>query len=217
MTATETVRDGVSLPRLVAGSALAFGLLTVAVAGRFAPLIRFDAWVSRAAHSVALAHPLWRSIMAAVTFTGGTVFIWPVTAAGCVLLLAYGRRRQALFAALAMIVTIEARLIVVAAVARPRPVDRLAAASNYSFPSGHSTASTAAALVLVVVCGPMLKRRWQRVVLAAVAGGWAVAVGASRVALVVHWPSDVLGAWLFTLTTVPAVGWALRRIMTERR
>ena len=75
MTATEAARDGVSLPKLVARSATAFVLLTLAVTGRLAPLTGFDALVSGEAHTVALAHPRWRTIMEAVTYTGGTVVI----------------------------------------------------------------------------------------------------------------------------------------------
>jgi undecaprenyl-diphosphatase len=62
----------------------------------------------------------------------------------------------------------------------------------------------------------MLRQRSSRVTLAIAAGVWAFTVGLSRVALVVHWPTDVLGAWLFVLVTVPGVGLLLRRVMRSR-
>jgi undecaprenyl-diphosphatase len=122
----------------------------------------------------------------------------------------------AAFAALALTVTPLARLIVLGLVARPRPVDQPAPAASWSFPSGHTTASATAALVVVMVCWPLLRARWSRFVLAAVAGGWAVIVGVSRVALVVHWPSDVLGGWLFALTMVLGIRWVTDRVFRTR-
>jgi undecaprenyl-diphosphatase len=191
------------IPLIAGVSAAAFALLALAVTGHGGPLLGFDAWASRTAHAAALAHPLWRATMAAITVTGSTAIIGPVAAAGCLVLLGFGRWRQAAFAAVALTATLGIRLIVVAAIARPRPTGQLTTAQNFSFPSGHSTASAAAALILVVVCWPMLTRRWSRVLLGVAAGAWAFTVGLSRVALVVHWPTDVLGAWLFVLALVP--------------
>ncbi len=192
--------------------AAAFVLLAIAVAGKATPLLAFDAWVSDGAHILATAHPLWRSVMAAVTVTGSFTVIGPLAVAGCAILLATGRWRQAAFAALALTVTPLLRLVAVTLIARPRPVDQLAPAANYSFPSGHTTASATAALVLVMVCSPMLRARRGRILLAVVAGSWALLVGVSRVALVVHWPSDVVGAWLFSVATVLAIAALTRRL-----
>jgi undecaprenyl-diphosphatase len=203
-------------PRLAARSAAGFVLLTLLVVAKAVPLLSFDARVSRAAYALAMAHPLWRATMAAVTVTGSTLVIGPLAALGCEVLLLFRRWRQAVFVAVALIVTLSTRLIVLNVIARPRPADRLAPSYGYSFPSGHSTASAAAALILVVVCLPLLRRRWSRIVLVAAAGAWAVAVGVSRVALVVHWPSDVLGAWLFVLAMVPAIGLALGRWLSPQ-
>ncbi|AEV84281.1 hypothetical protein ACWT_3258 [Actinoplanes sp. SE50] len=66
-------RPGPARP-VLAGSAAAFVLLTPAVAGRLAPLLSFDAFVSHRAHTLALAHPAWRSAMAAVMISP-TVFL----------------------------------------------------------------------------------------------------------------------------------------------
>ena len=186
-------------------SAAAFLLLALLVAGQADPLVRFDAWVSAGAHTAALAHPHWRSVMAGVTMTGSTVVLGLLVALGCLILLVRGRVRQAVFAVVATLAVLWLRLIPLAIVARTRPVEQLAPASNDSFPSGHTTASSAVALILVLVCWPLLNRPWARIVLAVTAGLWALAVGVSRVALVVHWPTDVLGAWLFVLPIVLAL------------
>lgn len=200
----------------VAAAGVAFVLLTVAVVAGFAPLLRLDVAVSEAAHRAALAQPAWRSAMYGITVTGGTTGIEVGAAAGCLVLLWRRRWRQALFVVVALSVTLLLRLIVVNAVARPRPADRLAPAAGWSFPSGHTTASATAALIAIIVVWPLLHARWSRIVLCCVAGGWAVAVGISRVALVVHWPSDVVGGWLLVVSVVPAIAVVLHRAVSER-
>jgi undecaprenyl-diphosphatase len=194
---------------LSAAAAVAFLLLAAAVIGHLRPLLRADAAVSAGARSLALAHPAWRATMAAVTATGTWVVVVPVLAAGAVALLATGRRRAAAFVVVAFPLTYGVRLLLVNAIARPRPMDRLAAAAGWSFPSGHTTASASTALIVIIAGWPLLRRRWSRAALVVVFAGWAVAVGVSRVALVVHWPSDVLGGWLLVLTIVPAVARAV--------
>jgi undecaprenyl-diphosphatase len=190
----------------IAGLAtLAFVLLTVAVLGHLGALERADAAISGAAHRFALAHPLWRSVMSAITRTGSTTYIGPAASVACLALLRWRRWRQAAFVAVATLVTIGARLLIVNAVARPRPVEWLTAASGWSFPSGHSTAAAAAALIAVIVGWPLLRRRRDRLILSGILGAWAVAVGVSRVALTVHWPTDVLGAWLLVAVVVPVI------------
>ncbi|MFG3555707.1 hypothetical protein ACGGAQ_15150 [Micromonospora sp. NPDC047557] len=62
----------------------------------------------------------------------------------------------------------------------------------------------------MIVCWPLLSARWSRFALVGLAGLWAFAVGLSRVALVVHWPTDVVGAWLLVITIVPTVAVLLR-------
>jgi undecaprenyl-diphosphatase len=200
----------------IAAAGVAFVLLTVAVVAGFAPVLRLDVAVSAAAHHAALAQPAWRSAMYGITLTGGTPVIGVGAAAGCMVLLWRRRWPQALFVVVALSVTLVLRLIIVNAIARPRPADRLAPAAGWSFPSGHTTASATAALIAIIVAWPLLHARWSRIVLCCVAGAWAVAVGISRVALVVHWPSDVVGGWLLVGTVVPAIAVMLRRAVSER-
>ncbi|GAA0545881.1 hypothetical protein GCM10010172_29350 [Paractinoplanes ferrugineus] len=197
-----TARTALSVAAL---AALVLLLLTVAVLDHLGALERADAAISGSAHRFALAHPLWRSAMSAITRTGSTTYIGPVVAVACLVLLRWRRWRQAAFVAVALLVTVGVRVLIMKAVARPRPVEWLTSAAGWSFPSGHSTAAAAAALIAVLVGWPLLRRRRDRLILAGIAGAWAVAVGVSRVALTVHWPTDVLGAWLLVAVIVPVV------------
>jgi undecaprenyl-diphosphatase len=186
---------------LAAIPAVLFATLTALVVVRASPVLKFDSAISSAAWRAATGHGSWRSFETGVTNTGGPAVVTVMAVAATLALLGFRRWRDAGFVAVTMLGSASIRLIVLNLVARPRPVDRLAPAAGFSFPSGHTTGSAAAALTAVAVLWPLLRRR-RRVVFAVVAGLWAAAVGVSRVALVVHWPTDVLGAWLLTVTVV---------------
>jgi membrane-associated phospholipid phosphatase len=78
-------------------------------------------------------------------------------------------------------------------VGRVRPaLDPAAASLGPSFPSGHSATSAAFYAAAALILGRTLQQR-PRQILIGVAVGIAVAVGASRVLLDLHWLSDVIG------------------------
>lgn len=196
-------------------AAVAFVVLTMLVAGRQAALVTADAAVSTAAYGFTVHHPGWRAMAGLVTHLGDLGLVL-VAAVGATVWLLWRRR----WSSLALIVTalLASGLLsrgVRTLTARPRPVDRLWPVDGYAFPSGHATNSATAALILAFVCWPLLARPG-RAALVALAVCWPLVVGATRVVLVVHWPSDVLGGWLVAVTTVPAAA-VLVHLAARRR
>lgn len=81
-------------------------------------------------------------------------------------------------------------------------------AQSRSFPSGHATSSMAFAATAVVLAWPT-RRRWPVAILAV---AFTSLVGLSRVALGVHYPSDILGGWALALACVALVWLAGRAL-----
>jgi membrane-associated phospholipid phosphatase len=81
-----------------------------------------------------------------------------------------------------------------AAADRPRPATAFVSALGTSFPSGHALCVLVAVLALLTVGLPFVRaslRGW----LIALGVVVVVAIGIGRVALNVHYPSDVVGGW----------------------
>lgn len=88
---------------------------------------------------------------------------------------------------------------------RPRPeiVPRLGEVHSWSFPSGHANLSMIIFLTLGVFIARYSRTRLQKIYVMAVAVGLVLFIGWSRIALGVHYPSDVLAGWTL------GAGWAL--------
>jgi undecaprenyl-diphosphatase len=76
---------------------------------------------------------------------------------------------------------------------RPTILAHLDAVKSTSFPSGHSMSAASLYLTLAFVAARSPRRALRRGALLACGGSLAALVGASRVYLGVHWPTDVLG------------------------
>lgn len=92
---------------------------------------------------------------------------------------------------------------------RSRPDHKLIPANGFSFPSGHTLATTVFFLAILSLLWPHLKQRWQRVTGGILTAVWILLVMASRVYLRNHFTSDVLaglflgtGWWLLATTAL---------------
>jgi undecaprenyl-diphosphatase len=172
-------------------------VLTALVAARWGPLVRLDTrvlddvnrWVAARRGQVGP----WKAVSAVL---GPTVLR---VLAVLVVVLALVRRRVDVAVPVALVflggAVLSAGLKVGVGRPRPRPAVVLDTAASQSFPSGHAMTSLLAAGVVVVLLAPRLAGA-ARVVLLVVAAVVVLAVGASRLALADHFPSDVLGGWL---------------------
>jgi membrane-associated phospholipid phosphatase len=192
-------------------AAAGFLALLGLVATGWGPLERLDTALSERARGYGRAHQGWIDVQRQVTDTAETSVFFAVGLASAVVLLLLRRAYAAAALIAAAFVTVPALWgIFHALLRRPRPGNEFVAISSNGFPSGHSANSAAIALVAVLLVWPRLHRTG-RVLAVAVAAAFAVVIGATRVTLLAHWPSDVVGAWLLALAVVPLAARAVSR------
>lgn len=118
-----------------------------------------------------------------------------------------GRRRLALMVPAVLLIAPVSTEVLKQLTAQPRGHGAVFRhISDASWPSGHSTGAMALALCAVLVAPPRL-----RPLVATLGGIYAMSVGYAVVALVWHFPSDVVGGFLV------AAGWTLVAVAVLRR
>lgn len=133
-----------------------------------------------------------------VTALGGFTVLTCLSALAVALLLMHGRRAQALVfggtVVLAQIASEATKTLV--GRARPDLVPHHDLVYSSSFPSGHSMMTPVVYLTLAAIVAAGEARVGIKLLLLSCAVLLVFGVGASRVYLGVHWPSDVLAGWI---------------------
>ncbi|HEX2176060.1 MAG TPA: diacylglycerol kinase family protein [Nocardioidaceae bacterium] len=199
---------------LALGTGAALLLLTALVAVRWQPLMSFDAAVLRSVQDAVGADPaLQRSMrFVAVAFAPGAVRVVLLVAAA---LLAWrGMRRTGRWLAVSVGVEFVLVFALKRIIDRPRPA--LAEADGWAFPSGHASGGALFGGVLIVLGLLVARRTWHRVAAVVLGVAFALLLGADRLILGEHYPSDVLGSYLL-VPAVLAAGTATLGIGRPRR
>jgi undecaprenyl-diphosphatase len=142
--------------------------------------------------------PGWlEEAMRDLTALGGTTVLVMVTLTACGYLVMTGKAQSAYVLAASVIGAMLLSQALKFGFGRPRPdlVPHGARVYTLSFPSGHAMMSTAVFLTLAALIARTQEKTRVKIFVIAVAVIVAILVGASRVYLGVHWPTDVIAGW----------------------
>ncbi|MBW8484101.1 phosphatase PAP2 family protein [Actinomadura parmotrematis] len=189
----------------VALAAVPFTFLLWAAVAHWGPMHRLDDDATRALNGYALDH---RALVRPLQATSYVFHAWVFRLAIVALagrLLHRGAKRLALWAVTTITVAGLLGLLLKVVVDRPRPSlpQPIAHAPGGSFPSGHAMTAAVGTAVIVLILLPVLRGAWK-------AAAWTlaalvtVASGLCRVALGVHYLSDVLAGWILGAAVVIA-------------
>jgi membrane-associated phospholipid phosphatase len=182
------------------------------------PVGAADRWVADGVNALVAPHPTLVGVLVVATSLGATPTAAVVLGTLVAVLLIRRRARLAVYVAVTAIGGAALSPTLKVLVGRLRPVvpEPVAGAGGYSFPSGHATTVTIMVGVSLLVLLPAVPARWQRALMLA---GICVAVlvGLTRVALGVHFVSDVVAGWLLGSAWVALTATAFRRWCTADR
>jgi undecaprenyl-diphosphatase len=180
-------------------SILGFAVLAMVVDRQGA--VAFDAPVTAFVKGLPVPTDAWL----ALTFLGGAILV-PIGVATVVALLWRRRPWTALIYGIALAGASAWTYVIKVTIERARPPgEPLIAAPGFSFPSGHSLNSAVTYGLIALLVWRSHLPAWVRLTTAVALAALVVAIGLSRIALGVHYPSDVLGGWLAGLSVVATV------------
>jgi undecaprenyl-diphosphatase len=202
---------------VILGAGVGFGILLVLVRVRWTPLYDVDHGAAQWLNDQVAPHGPLVTVLNALTDLGGrSIIIWLVTVAVVGLLIRkQGRLAVYLIVTGAGALFLDPALKTLVGRLRPEVDVPIGSYAGDSFPSGHALGSMVAYGALLLVFLPAMRPRWRRVAMAVVAT-MVVLIGLTRIALGVHFVSDVLGAWLLGAAWLGVTAYAFRLWRLER-
>jgi undecaprenyl-diphosphatase len=177
----------------------------------------FDMRLLLAAQSLGVRYPWLSAVMRDLSGLGSTAVLTLFTVATVGYLALVSARITAALVATSVGLGTVLVSVFKAGFARPRPDAAYAEliASDLSFPSGHASMSAIVFLTVGVLIAISRASLAERIYILTAAALLTFLVGLSRVALGVHWATDVLGGWAFGAAW--AIGWLLLAHQIGRR
>lgn len=159
----------------------------------------FDQRLLFFAQALREAHPTLAAFMRDITALGSTAVLTLLTLITVAYLALFSAKRMAALVAVSMASGVALVTLFKYLFDRARPDLAYAelAAPGLSFPSGHTSMSAIAFLTIGALLAATHRRTGERVYIMLVAAFMTLLVGLSRIALGVHWATDVIGGWAF--------------------
>jgi undecaprenyl-diphosphatase len=181
------------------------------------PITRYDRAVVEELHDIVREHPWTIGPLQVLSFLGKPIWFYLLVGVACAYLWWRGRRRLVAYLVVTGIIGGLVDTAVKVIVSRDRPVleDPIATAFGQSFPSGHAFTSTVMYGALLLAFMPAIPKRARTWAIGAYAT-LVASIAFSRLALGVHFMSDVLGgivlgaAWLIASTAAFSI-WRTER------
>jgi undecaprenyl-diphosphatase len=172
----------------------------------------FDLAILRAAQSFRAGHTWVAEVMRDLSGLGSTAVLTLFTAVAVGYLAVIRARLIALLVMAAVITGSMGVSLLKSQFGRPRPGAEFAEllAPGMSFPSGHATISAIVFLTVAALIANTRSRAVEKSYILAMATLMALLVGLSRIALGVHWATDVVAGWAF------GAAWALAWLLLAR-
>ncbi|MDQ1620572.1 MAG: hypothetical protein QOE19_3141 [Actinomycetota bacterium] len=183
--------------------AVPFTLLAVLVLDKWEPLARLDADVANSFHEFVRSHSWMVTTFKVLAIVFDPWVFRIVVVVSAIWLWRRNAKRLALWAVVTTAIGGLLGVVLKLVVTRTRPSfdDPVARASGYSFPSGHALNSFLCVAVLILVVLPALTRGG-RVLAYTVGAAVVLLTGVDRVALGVHYVSDVVAGWIAALACI---------------
>jgi diacylglycerol kinase family enzyme/membrane-associated phospholipid phosphatase len=198
---------------IAASLAIPFVALMALVMAGFQPLLDLDTDIVQSWHG-AVEDTGWMTFFDAIEQVTRSLVVTLVMLAMAALFLIRRDGRTALWVGAVALITAPLWGVLKEIVQRDRPdiPDQL---DGYSFPSGHATSIAALSGVLIVLTYQRVRGRRLRTVLMSIWVALAALVGADRVCVGAHYPSDVVAGWLLGALVVFVVSAVFGVISTD--
>jgi undecaprenyl-diphosphatase len=184
-----------------------FGALAAAVT-HSATVLRLDTEASVAMHANSTHEATEWNLL--ITHFGSTEFALTLTVFAVLILATLRHWHGAVALAVSVATTQAVVQIIKLTMSRPRPGTSIVDAHGFSFPSAHAATSVALYLTVALIAARASKGAL-RVAIVGATAALLIAVGASRVYLGAHYPTDVLAGWLTGAILVMATWFAVTR------
>lgn len=142
------------------------------------------------------------NLMHSITFLGSTLFIVSLCLIIFIAFIIKGKKKRAFSIASILIVSTILNNVIKFIIRRPRPEYIEVIENTYSFPSGHMMASTTLyGFLIYLVINSQLAKKY-KIIISTFLSLIILSVGVSRIYLGAHFASDIIGAFLLSLTLI---------------